>query len=110
MLVDVQEEALVMAKAVFQVDSCGEQAEQVKVRAESSLQFQDIPAKHSVYAYIPTSSSLCDQSNVMCNSDDYGTSLARGSFSYQTGRWQTIWLLVMLNEVGTRNGVVQYVS
>jgi len=45
----------------------------------------------------------------MCNSDAYGTSLARGSFSYQTGQWQTIWLLVVLNEVGTNNGIVEYV-
>ena len=45
----------------------------------------------------------------MCNSDDYGTSLARGSFSFQTGQWQSIWLLVMLNEVGTQNGVIEYV-
>lgn len=45
----------------------------------------------------------------MCNSDAYGTSLARGSFSFHTGQWQTIWLLVMLNEVGTRNGVVECV-
>jgi hypothetical protein len=62
-----------------------------------------------VYAYIPTGKDLCDQSNVMCNSDAYGTSLARGSFSYQTGQWQTIWLVVILNEVGINNGIVEYV-
>jgi len=61
-----------------------------------------------VYAYIPTGKDLCDQSNVMCNSDAYGTSLARGSFSYQTGQWQTIWLVVILNEVGINNGIVEY--
>ena len=63
-----------------------------------------------VYAYIPTGKDLCDQSNVMCNSDAYGTSLARGSFSYQTGQWQTIWLVVILNEVGINNGIVEYVQ
>jgi len=62
-----------------------------------------------VYAYIPTGKDLCDQSTVMCNSDAYGTSLARGSFSYQTGSWQTIWLVVILNEVGINNGIVEYV-
>jgi hypothetical protein len=63
----------------------------------------------TVYAYIPTGKDLCDQSNVMCNSDAYGTSLARGSFSYQTGQWQTIWLVVILNEVGINNGIVECV-
>ncbi|WRT68559.1 uncharacterized protein IL334_005536 [Kwoniella shivajii] len=60
-----------------------------------------------VYAYIPTSQkNFCSQSQVTCNSD-YGTSLARGSFSFVTGQWQTIQLLVVLNEVGTANGVVE---
>lgn len=35
--------------------------------------------------------------------------MARGSFTFQTGQWQSVWLLVMLNEVGTQNGVVEYV-
>ncbi|WWC71421.1 uncharacterized protein I206_105377 [Kwoniella pini CBS 10737] len=60
-----------------------------------------------VYAYIPTSQkNFCSQSQVTCNSD-YGTSLARGSFSFVTGQWQTIQLLVILNEVGTANGIVE---
>ncbi|WWC90514.1 uncharacterized protein L201_005450 [Kwoniella dendrophila CBS 6074] len=60
-----------------------------------------------VYAYIPTSQKgFCSQSQVTCNSD-YGTSLARGSFSFVTGQWQTIQLLVVLNEVGTANGIVE---
>ena len=62
-----------------------------------------------VYAYIPTTQkNFCSESNIICNSD-YGTSLSRGSFSFATGQWQTIWLVVMLNEVGTANGVVEYV-
>ncbi len=62
-----------------------------------------------VYAYIPeTSKSFCSQSNIICNSD-YGTSLARGSFSLVTGQWQTIWLMVILNEVGIANGVIESV-
>ncbi|OCF75853.1 alginate lyase [Kwoniella mangroviensis CBS 8886] len=60
-----------------------------------------------VYAYIPTSQkNFCSQSQVTCNSD-YGTSLARGSFSFVTGQWQTVQLLVVLNEVGTANGIVE---
>ncbi|WVW85452.1 hypothetical protein I302_107490 [Kwoniella bestiolae CBS 10118] len=60
-----------------------------------------------VYAYIPTTQkNFCSQSQVTCNSD-YGTSLARGSFSFVTGQWQTVRLLVVLNEVGTANGIVE---
>ncbi|OXH28160.1 alginate lyase [Cryptococcus neoformans] len=60
-----------------------------------------------VYAYIPTTQKgFCSENDVTCNSD-YGTSLARGSFSFITGQWQTIYLMVILNEVGTANGVVQ---
>lgn len=62
-----------------------------------------------MYAYIPTTSTgLCSQSQVICNSD-FGTSLGRGTFTFQTGAWQTIYLVVILNQVGTANGVVQYV-
>ncbi|KAK8854648.1 hypothetical protein IAR55_003387 [Kwoniella newhampshirensis] len=60
-----------------------------------------------VYAYVPTSQrNFCSESGVTCNSD-YGTSLARGSFSFATGQWQTIYMMVILNEVGRANGVVQ---
>jgi hypothetical protein len=60
-----------------------------------------------VYAYIPTTQkNFCSESQVTCNSD-YGTSLARGSFSFATGQWQTIYLLVVLNSEGTANGVVE---
>jgi hypothetical protein len=63
-----------------------------------------------VYAYVPTSQpGFCTESGITCN-PDYGTSLARGSFSFVTGQWQTIWLMVILNELGTANGVVEYVS
>lgn len=61
----------------------------------------------SVYGYIPTSQKgFCSSSQVTCNSD-YGTSLARGSFSFVTGQWQTIWLLVVLNDPAKANGVVE---
>ena len=52
-----------------------------------------------VYAYIPTTATgFCSEANIICNSD-YGTSLDRGSFTFVTGQWQTIWLMVILNEV-----------
>lgn len=80
-----------------------------RVRSPPTLHMNhDLNVLMIVYVYIPTGKDLCDQTNVMCNSDAYGTSLARGSFSYQTGQWQTIWLLVVLNEVGTNNGIVEY--
>ena len=65
------------------------------------------PKRLTVYAYVPTTQpNFCSSSNIICNSD-YGTSMARGSFSFTTGQWQTIWLMVALNQVGTANGVVQ---
>jgi hypothetical protein len=61
----------------------------------------------SVYAYIPTKQSgFCSQSQITCNSD-YGTSLARGSFTFTTGQWQTVTMIVVLNQDGRANGVVQ---
>nr|ODN94488.1 alginate lyase [Cryptococcus depauperatus CBS 7855] len=61
----------------------------------------------SIYAYIPTSQKgFCNQNQVTCNSD-FGTSLARNSFAFATGQWQSIYLLVILNEKDTANGVVE---
>jgi len=100
-LVEVQ----VMENGVSPRVSCGGQAVQERVSIHDNVWLKLM----IVYAYIPTGKDLCDQSNVMCNSDAYGTSLARGSFSYQTGSWQTIWLVVILNEVGINNGIVEYV-
>lgn len=60
-----------------------------------------------VYAYIPTSSSLCAQSDVICDSL-YGTSLGRGKFTFLTGQWNEIGLYVKLNSgTGTSDGVIQ---
>ncbi|ODN83636.1 hypothetical protein, variant 2 [Cryptococcus amylolentus CBS 6039] len=60
-----------------------------------------------VYAYIPTSQKgFCSETDVTCNSD-YGTSLSRGGYSFATGKWQTIYMLVILNEVGTANGQIE---
>ncbi|WVQ81838.1 hypothetical protein IAT38_003965 [Cryptococcus sp. DSM 104549] len=60
-----------------------------------------------VYAYIPTTQkNFCSESGVTCNSD-YGTSLSRGAYSFAKGQWQTLYMMVILNEVGTANGVVK---
>lgn len=60
-----------------------------------------------VYAYIPKNGikDFCKKRGVSCDSD-YGTSLHRGSFSFPRNKWQTIWLYVELNKIGTANGVV----
>ncbi|GAA5974300.1 hypothetical protein JCM11641_006722 [Rhodosporidiobolus odoratus] len=58
-----------------------------------------------VYAYVPTYSGFCSQSDVICNSD-YGISLSRGSFRFKPGGWTTITQLVSLNTVGTANGLL----
>jgi hypothetical protein len=60
-----------------------------------------------VYAYIPITDSLCSQTGVICNSD-YGTSLGRGSFTFQRGAWNDIALHVRLNNpLDKANGVVE---
>lgn len=38
----------------------------------------------AVYAYIPSYTGFCSQSDVMCN-QEYGTSLSRGTFSFTRG-------------------------
>lgn len=60
-----------------------------------------------VYAYVPKKGikNFCKKQGISCNSD-YGTSLHRGSFSFPTNRWQSVWLYIELNTVGTANGVV----
>lgn len=39
----------------------------------------------SVYAYIPTPNNLCSDNGITCNSD-FGTSISRGSFGFESGR------------------------
>lgn len=62
------------------------------------------------YAYIPSSSSqktLCKSSDVICNSDGFGTSLDRGAFSFVRGVWNQVDMVVGLNNpVGEANGFV----
>lgn len=59
-----------------------------------------------VYAYIGDSGKdWCKQQNVLCHVE-YGNSLGRGAFSFQPGKWQTVWLYVGLNDETKRNGVM----
>ncbi|KZT08317.1 polysaccharide lyase family 14 protein, partial [Laetiporus sulphureus 93-53] len=51
-----------------------------------------------VYAYFLESKDLCADSNFLCNSDGYGTSVDRGSFGFAVGQWNRISLLVRLND------------
>ncbi|KAF9820401.1 hypothetical protein IEO21_01410 [Rhodonia placenta] len=51
-----------------------------------------------VYAYFLEPQNLCTNSNFRCNSEDYGTSIDRGSFTFQAGQWSQITMLVRLND------------
>lgn len=39
-----------------------------------------------VYAYIPTPNDVCSNSHFKCNSDGFGTSIDRSSFSFVAGQ------------------------
>lgn len=83
------------------LDSCGARAAKEKVSDPSDR------TDMTVYAYIPTTTpGFCGETNIICN-PDYGTSLARGSFSFQSGQWQNIMMVVQLNQIGTANGVLE---
>ena len=77
------------------------------VSLDDSLGVANRTNEIAVYAYIPTSQKgFCSASGVTCNSD-YGTSLDRGSFSFVSGQWQTVWMVVILNDPTIANGVVE---
>lgn len=42
--------------------------------------------RFAVYAYVPETKLLCANSDVMCNSDGFGTSIQRGAFSFASGQ------------------------
>ncbi|TFK75432.1 polysaccharide lyase family 14 protein [Pluteus cervinus] len=50
-----------------------------------------------VYAYIPTPNHLCTDSNIICN-PDFGTSISRNSFGFESARWNRITMLVQMND------------
>lgn len=39
-----------------------------------------------VYAYIPTPNDVCSNTHFKCNSDGFGTSIDRSSFSFVAGQ------------------------
>lgn len=61
-----------------------------------------------IYAYLPTSEQrddLCDEDNNVCNSD-YGYSLGRGAFKFDTGSWVSVRQVLSMNTVGKQDGSV----
>jgi len=63
-----------------------------------------------VYAYIPTPNGLCNGKGILCN-DEFGVSIQRGSFSFVSGQWNRITMLVQMNDppnVANGNLVVYY--
>ncbi|GBE88921.1 polysaccharide lyase family 14 protein [Sparassis crispa] len=60
-----------------------------------------------VYAYFLLPEGLCNDPDFICNADNYGTSIDRGSFSWNSGEWSKVTLLVRLNNpVDNANGQV----
>ncbi|KAJ7218056.1 polysaccharide lyase family 14 protein [Mycena pura] len=60
------------------------------------------------YTYTPTTNNICSDKNVICNSDDFGTSLSRGSFTFLSGQWNHVAILVQLNNpVDVANGNIE---
>ncbi|KAH9949540.1 polysaccharide lyase family 14 protein [Amylocystis lapponica] len=51
-----------------------------------------------VYAYFLEPNGLCADSDFTCNSDQFGTSIDRGAFSFVSGEWNRVTLLVRLND------------
>jgi len=64
-----------------------------------------------VYTYLPPSGestnkkAVCSPSNAHCDGD-YGWSLGRGDWSWETGKWQTIAQKVTLNTPGKNDGSI----
>ncbi|KAI0063587.1 hypothetical protein BV25DRAFT_1824143 [Artomyces pyxidatus] len=59
-----------------------------------------------VYAYIPRPNNICNAPNIQCN-DQFGISMSRGSFTFQSGKWNHVTLLVRLNSpLDVANGQV----
>ncbi|KAJ6625631.1 hypothetical protein B0H10DRAFT_2002449 [Mycena sp. CBHHK59/15] len=60
-----------------------------------------------VYAYIPSPNNLCSEKTIICNSD-FGISISRGSFTFTSGQWNRVTLLVQLNNpVNVANGNIE---
>lgn len=96
------------ARSAFRHVSCGATMAWAKVSGASRWSEPRTALTFSLlaYAYLPPGAkNFCSEQYITCNSD-YGTSIGRGSITFVTGKWTTVWLYVALNTVGTRNGVV----
>jgi hypothetical protein len=49
-----------------------------------------------VYSYIPTPNGLCKENDIDCN-DDFGISMNRKSFTFASGEWNRVTILIQLN-------------
>ncbi|KAH7913151.1 polysaccharide lyase family 14 protein [Hygrophoropsis aurantiaca] len=49
-----------------------------------------------VYAYMLTPNNICSNQNIICNSD-YGVSINRGAFTFPSGQWTRVTMLVQMN-------------
>ncbi|KAF8313480.1 hypothetical protein DL93DRAFT_2081211, partial [Clavulina sp. PMI_390] len=64
-------------------------------------------AQGEAYAYLQGPSDLCSEKDVICNSDGFGTSIDRGSFSFVAGTWNQVDMVVGLNNpVSSKNGYI----
>jgi len=63
-------------------------------------------AAGEIYAYIPETDALCSEKKIICNSD-FGISMSRGNFTFVAGQWNTITILVQLNDPTSSNGNMQ---
>jgi len=60
-----------------------------------------------IYAYIPTPNNICSEEGFICN-PDFGISIQRGAFFFQSGGWNKVAMLVLLNSpTNVANGYVQ---
>lgn len=91
------------------VDDCSGGAEPNGTNCFSTRLMWRKNAQGEVYAYMLTPDNMCSDSNFICNSD-YGVSIDRGSFDFETGHWSRITILVQLNNnsVVANGNVVLY--
>lgn len=90
-----------------QVDGCSGGNAATGSNCFSSRLMWRTSGEGEVYAYIPDSDGICqDTKDFLCNQDGFGTSIDRGSFSWIPGKWNHVTLLIRLNEIHSSNGQV----
>jgi len=63
--------------------------------------------RESLYIY-PMTNSLYSSNDGLCNDQEYGTSIERGSFSFVSTGWNSVDLIVQLNNPsGNANGIIR---